>query len=84
MNVKDMIFLRWKNIQGEYLIFERSKTDNSTRNNPKPITVFITEDLMEIIKTHGNIKRLPQDFIFPLMHTGLNSLEQFDLLNNVR
>jgi len=84
MNVKDMIFLRWKNIQGEYLIFERSKTDNSTRNNPKPITVFITEDLMEIIKTHGNINRLPQDFIFPLMQTGLNSLEQFNLLNNVR
>ncbi|MEO7044582.1 MAG: tyrosine-type recombinase/integrase, partial [Ferruginibacter sp.] len=84
MNVKDMIFLRWKNIQGEYLIFERSKTENSTRNNPKPITVFITEDLMEIIKTHGNINRLPQDFIFPLMQTGLNSLEQFNLLNNVR
>jgi len=79
-----MIFLRWKNIQGEYLIFERSKTDNSTRNNPKPITVFITEDLMEIIKTHGNINRLPQDFIFPLMQTGLNPLEQFNLLNNVR
>ena len=84
MNVKDMIFLRWKNIQGEYLIFERSKTDNSTRNNPKPITVFITEDLMGIIKTHGNTNRLPQDFIFPLMQTGLNSLEQFNLLNNVR
>ena len=84
MNVKDMIFLRWKNIQGEYLVFERSKTDSSTRNNPKPITVYITEDLMEIIQTHGNINRLPQDFIFPLMQTGLNSLEQFNLLNNVR
>jgi integrase/recombinase XerD len=84
MNVKDMIFLRWKNIQGEYLIFERSKTDNATRNNPKPITVYITEDLMEIIQTHGNINRLPQDFVFPLMQSGLNSLEQFNLLNNVR
>ena len=39
---------------------------------------------MEIIQTHGNINRLPQDFIFPLMKTGLNSLEQFNLLNNVR
>jgi integrase/recombinase XerD len=84
MNVKDMIFLRWKNIQGEYLIFERSKTDNSNRVNPKPITVYLTEDLLDIIQTHGNINRLPQDFIFPLMQAGLNSLEQFDLLNHIR
>jgi integrase/recombinase XerD len=84
MNVKDMIFLRWKNIQGEYLIFERSKTDNSNRVNPKPITVYLTEDLLEIIQTHGNINRLPHDFIFPLMQARLNSLEQFDLLNHIR
>ncbi len=84
MNVKDMIFLRWKNIKGEYLIFERSKTDNSNRVNPKPITVYITEDLNDIIQTYGNINRLPQDFIFPLMQAGLNSLEQFDLLNHIR
>jgi integrase/recombinase XerD len=77
MNVKDMIFLRWKNIQGEYLIFERSKTDNSNRVNPKPITVYLTEDLLEIIQTHGNINRLLHDFIFPLMQARLNSLEQF-------
>jgi integrase/recombinase XerD len=84
MNVKDMIFLRWKNIQGEYLIFERSKTDNSNRVNPKPITVYLTEDLLDIIQTHGKINRLPHDFIFPLMQAGLNSLEQFDLLNHIR
>ncbi len=84
MNVKDMIFLRWKNVQGEYLIFERSKTDNSNRVNPRPITVYLTEDLLDIIQTHGNTNRLPHDFVFPLMQAGLNSLEQFDLLNHIR
>jgi integrase/recombinase XerD len=84
MNVKDMINLKWKNIQGEYLIFERSKTESSTRINPKPIIVFLTEELWNIINTHGNANRLPQNFIFPIMHTGLNPLEQFDLLNRVR
>lgn len=84
MNVKDMINLRWKNIQGEYLIFDRSKTESSTRINPKPIVVYLTEELWNIINTHGNANRLPQNFIFPFMHTGLNPLEQFDLLNRVR
>ena len=84
MNVKDMINLKWKNIQGEYLIFERSKTESSTRINPKPIIVYLTEELWIIINTHGNANRLPQNFIFPIMQTELNPLEQFDLLNYVR
>lgn len=84
MNVKDMINLKWKNIQGEYLIFERSKTESSTRINPKPIIVYLTEELWNIINTHGNANRLPQNFIFPIMQTELNPLEQFDLLNYVR
>ena len=84
MNVKDMINLKWKNIQGEYLIFERSKTESSTRINPKPIIVYLTEELWNIINTHGNASRLPQNFIFPIMQTELNPLEQFDLLNYVR
>ncbi len=84
MNVKDMINLKWKNIQGEYLIFERSKTESSTRINPKPIIVYLTEELWDIINAHGNANRLPQNFIFPIMQTELNPLEQFDLLNYVR
>jgi integrase len=84
MNVKDMINLKWKNIQGEYLIFERSKTESSTRINPKPIIVYLTEELWNIINTHGNTNRSPNNFIFPIMQTGLNPLEQFDLLNRSR
>lgn len=84
MNVKDMICLRWKNIHDEYLIFERSKTDHSTANNPRPITVYLTEDLWEIIKTYGNPRRSSNEFIFPVMDANLNPLEQFDLLNYIR
>ncbi len=41
MNVKDIAYLKWKNIQGGYLIFERAKTERAMRSDPKPITVFI-------------------------------------------
>lgn len=84
MNVKDMIYLKWKNIQDEYLVFERAKTEKSTRIDQKPITVYLTAELWDIINTHGNKSRLPNDFLFPIMHTNLNALEQFDLLNYTR
>jgi integrase len=84
MNVKDMIYLKRKNIQGEYLIFERAKTEKSTRLDQKPITVYLTEDLWDIINTYGNKSRFANDYLFPIMGSGLNALEQFDLLNYTR
>lgn len=84
MNVKDMIYLKFKNIQGEYLFFERAKTEKTTRVDPKPITIYLTEDVLNIIDRHGNKSRKPNDYIFPIIQPGLNLLEQFDLVNYTR
>ena len=84
MNVKDMIYLKWRNIQGEYLVFERAKTEKTTRVDQKPITIYLTEEIWDIINTHGNKSRLANDYLFPTMQSGLNALEQFDLLNYAR
>lgn len=84
MNVKDMIYLKYKNIQDEYLFFERAKTERSTRSDPKLITIYLTEDILEIINRQGNKNKKPNDYIFPIMQPSLTILEQFDLVNFVR
>lgn len=84
MNVKDMIYLKWKNIQGEYLIFERAKSEKATRTDTRPVIVYLTEELWNIIRSEGNHSQLPTDYIFPIVKPDLNPLEQFDLLNAVR
>ena len=57
MNVKDMIHLKWKNVHGEYLIFERAKTEKSAQADQRPITVYLTEELWEIINGIGSKSR---------------------------
>lgn len=84
MNVKDMILLKWKNIQGEYLIFERFKTEKSTRADQKPITVYLSEDLWQIINTHGNSSRKRNDYVFPILQNNLDQLQQFNILHQIR
>ncbi len=84
MNVKDMIYLKWKNIHGEYLVFERAKTEKTTRVDQKPITIYLTEEIWDVINAHGNKSRSANDYLFPTMQSGLNALEQFDLLNYAR
>ncbi len=76
MNPKDIAFLKYKNIDGEYFTFERSKTERTTRADPKPITVFITEEMWAIIDTWANKERKPYNYIFPILEPEMNPLDQ--------
>jgi len=80
MNVKDIAFLKWKNIQDGYLIFERAKTERSMRSDAKSITVFINEDMWAIIDRWGNKDRSRNNYIFPLLDHGMTPLRQYDVI----
>ncbi|MBN8853037.1 MAG: hypothetical protein BGO55_14110 [Sphingobacteriales bacterium 50-39] len=41
MNPKDIACRKYKNVEGDYFIFERAKTEKATRSDPKPITVLL-------------------------------------------
>lgn len=82
MNPKDIANLRYKNIDGDYLTFERSKTENSLRSEPKIITVFLNDDMKAIIKRCGNKNTSSNNYIFPVLEHGLTPLRQYELLQN--
>jgi integrase/recombinase XerD len=83
MNPKDIACLRYENIQDEFIIFERAKTESSLRNDPKTITVFINEDMREIIRKWGNPHRSPKDYIFPILQNNITPLRQYTLIQNL-
>ncbi|MCD2424364.1 site-specific integrase [Niabella pedocola] len=80
INPTDIAYLKYKNIDGEYLVFERAKTENSTRLDPRPITVFITEDLQKIIQYWGNKDLSPNNYIFPILEHNITPLRQVELI----
>ena len=82
MNPKDIANLRYKNIDGDYLTFERSKTERSLRSDPKPITVFLTDDMKAIIERWGNKNKWGGNYIFPILEHGLCPLRQYELIQN--
>jgi integrase len=83
MNPKDMAFLRYSNIHEDYLVFERAKTERSTREDPKPITVYLTEDMKAIMERWGNRPALPNTYIFPILQEGITPLRQYTLIKNL-
>ena len=80
INPKDIALLKYRNIEGEYLIFERAKTEKSTRSDPRPISVFLTEDLKQIIERWGNSNKTSLDYIFPILQPGITPMRQYELI----
>lgn len=80
MNPKDIACLKFKNINGDYLIFERAKTERAMRSNPKPISVFITDDMKCIMERWGNKVKSPHNYIFPILEPGISALRQYYLI----
>lgn len=49
-NPKDIAFLKWRNVNDDYITFERAKTERSLRSDPVSITVYVNEDMKATIE----------------------------------
>ncbi|MDR6571374.1 tyrosine-type recombinase/integrase [Chitinophaga ginsengisegetis] len=76
MNPKDMAYLKFKNIDGNYINFIRAKTERSTRNDPRLITAYINDDIQRIIKDWGNKDIQPNNYLFPILESHEDLLRQ--------
>ncbi|MDB5230856.1 MAG: site-specific integrase [Chitinophagaceae bacterium] len=80
MNPKDIAQLQFKNIEGEYIRFSRAKTENAVQREEKQISVYLNEDLKEIIKRWGNSDTSPGNYIFPVLKKGMTALRQYEII----
>jgi hypothetical protein len=65
--------LKYGNIKGEVLEFQRAKTAR-TKRKVEPIRVSLVDDLKEIIKKWGNEKVSDSTYIFPILAEGFTVL----------
>ncbi len=80
INPKDIACLRYRNIDGDYFTFERAKTEKATRSDPKPISVYITDDMWTIIERWGNKDKNPNNYVFPVLEPDITPLRQYELV----
>lgn len=66
INMKDLCHLKYKDIDSDFIIFIRKKTENSARIT-KPISVPITDDVRKILKRQGNTDKSPNNYVFPFI-----------------
>jgi len=80
INVKDIARLKYSNIDGDVITINRAKTEKERKQSPKPITIVITKMISRIINTWGNKPRLPDQYIFPILKSGLTPLQEYKII----
>lgn len=70
MNIKDMLLLKYKDVDGDEIVFYRSKTINTTRKDMKPIKIIINDYIRKIIDKYGDENTAPDNYIIPVMTKG--------------
>lgn len=75
MNVKDFCLLKWNNIEGEFIRYNRAKT-NRTNKKPKDIFVALKPEIIAIIKKWGQICINKENYIFPHLQRGMSAKKE--------
>ncbi|HVA97723.1 MAG TPA: site-specific integrase [Bacteroidia bacterium] len=82
INVKDMCLLKYGNIKGAVLEFERAKTVR-TKRNVEPIRVALNKDTLRIIKKWGNAEKNKDNYIFPVLTNELTPERERQLIQQL-
>lgn len=72
MNFRDLLQLRWKDIDGEYLEFERAKTAD-TKEESQKITVHLKDDARAIIRKYSQPSINPDNYLFPILNRNMDA-----------
>ncbi len=82
MNVKDMAKLKYENIKGNVIEFQRSKTAR-TKRTYELIRVALIPEIETIIHQFGNKNRKPENYIFPILTKGITPTRERQLIQQV-
>jgi integrase/recombinase XerD len=81
INTKDIAYLKYKNIDEDFIIIKREKTKFTTRSKPKNILIPINEDMNAIIERWGNKDKDTDNHIFPILKNGLSAHRKQELVH---
>jgi integrase len=82
MNIKDIALLRYKNLQGQTIVFYRAKTLNTSKAKLKEVKVYLTDFPKEIIQKYGNTDKAPNNLIFPIINDDYKADEKQKAIKN--
>lgn len=77
LNVKDLLRLKYENLDDDKLIYFREKTKRTTKADQKPIIVYLNDYSRNFIQEYGNTDKQPGNMIFDICTPKMTETEVF-------
>ncbi|UCS94013.1 site-specific integrase [Echinicola marina] len=81
MNMKDILYLKWKNVKEEHIEFVREKTKDTVEEQVV-IRVPLMEHSKKVIKFYGGKRRRSEDYVFQIIHEEMTEIEKLKAKQN--
>lgn len=82
MNMSDIFRLKYKNIDGDKIVFHRQKTKRTTKSNAKPIVVVISEPLKAIIDRWKQTKISGETYLLPFLNDEMSEERKISVIKS--
>ena len=82
INVKDLAYFKYKDIDNDKVIFLRAKTIRTKKRKLKPIIVYLNEFSKGIIYKYGNQENDPENYVFDILTNKDSAEEQSRKIKN--
>jgi integrase/recombinase XerD len=76
MNIRDISELKFKDLHGTYFSFLRHKTIRTTKEDPKPIIVPMTDYVLWVLEKYGNKNGKSYEYVFPIFEPGMDAKQR--------
>jgi integrase len=76
MNIKDIVYLKWKNINDGQIEFIREKTKRTKKAKQKVIQVPLTDFAKSFIERYENKDRAKSSYVFPIIDDRMSEEEK--------
>lgn len=75
-NAADFLEFKYRDIKGEFIVFYRQKIKTASRGDSKPVKVYLTPELKDLIKKIGN-PPASNNYIFDCYKQGMTPEEKY-------
>lgn len=82
INMKDILLLKYADIENGKIEFVRAKTKLTTKGNQKTITFYLNDYSKSIIDKYGNENTSPDTLIFDVLNGSEKPIEQLKKIKN--
>ncbi len=82
INPKDIAYLKYQNMDADFIVIRREKSKFTTRAKPKNILIPINEEMRQIMCRWGNPNKSADNYIFPVLTNGLSAHRRYELVQD--